>query len=79
MKTMTVGQLKTHFSSVLEEIQNGQSIIIAYGQQKKKVGMITPYPNPKKKRQRRIGILEGKASCSFAKDFKMTDEEFLTS
>ena len=35
MKTLAVGELKTHFSEVLEEVKTGAEIIITYGRKRK--------------------------------------------
>jgi antitoxin (DNA-binding transcriptional repressor) of toxin-antitoxin stability system len=75
MKSLNVGELKAHFSDVLEKVQQGESFGILYGKDKKLVAEINP---PKKrKKKRKIGILDGKAKVIFDKDFKMTEEEFL--
>ena len=41
MKQMTVGDFKAHFSSVLEEVMQGEEIQILYGRAKKPVACIT--------------------------------------
>ena len=74
MKTMAVGELKTYFSKVLEEVQQGDKVGILYGRAKKPVAMIVPYQEEKKP-QRKIGILNGKATIQFKDDFEMTTEE----
>ena len=73
MKTMTVGEFKTHFSQVLDEVRHGKKIGIFYGRKKKPVAMIVPYQEDKKG-SRKIGILDGKATIQF-RDFEMTPEE----
>lgn len=77
MKSLPVGELKAHFSEVLEDVQNGETIEIVYGKKKTPVARIVPIVAPKKKGKRKFGILEGKASVIFADDFKMTEEEFI--
>ena len=75
MKTvMAVGELKTNFSAVLDEVRKGRKIGILYGRAKKPVAMIVPYTE-EKKTERKIGILDGKSKIVFRKDFKMTVEE----
>jgi len=60
MQTIQVGQLKSEFSSVLDNIQNnGEKYIVEYGRSHKKVAMIVPYEEQPKKRE--FGFLEGKA------------------
>ncbi|MDR0475825.1 MAG: prevent-host-death protein [Treponema sp.] len=74
MKAMAVGELKTHFSEVLEEVKQGQKVGILYGRVKKPVAMIVPYQE-EKKGERKIGVLDGKAKITFREDFEMTTEE----
>ena len=74
MKEMAVGELKTHFSEVLEEVKQGEKIKIMYGRAKKPLAMIVPFEE-EKKGKRKIGILDGKATVKFRDDFEMTAEE----
>ena len=76
MKTMSVGEFKTHFSAVLKRVIAGEEIGILYGKQKEMVARLVPKANAKKPK-RKIGILEGKSSVKFKRNFKMTEEEFL--
>lgn len=77
MKSLPVGELKAHFSEVLEDVQNGETIEIVYGKKKTPVARIVPIIASKKKGKRKLGILEGKVKYVFADDFKMTEEEFI--
>jgi len=72
---MAVGELKTYFSKVLEEVRQGKKIGILYGRAKNPVAMIVPY-QAEKKTGRKIGILDGKVTIQFNDDFEMTTEEF---
>jgi len=74
MKTMAVGEFKTHFSEILEEVSCGETIGITYGRKKNPVAMIVPY-NDKEKVERKIGILDGKVTIEFKDDFAMTAVE----
>lgn len=76
MKSLPVGEFKAHFSEVLEKVQQGESIGVLYGKNKKPVAKLVPMNEPKKKK-RKLGILEGKMKVVFADDFKMTEEEFI--
>ncbi len=38
---------------------------------------IEPFEKTDKKKERKLGILDGKVTITFADDFKMTEEEFL--
>ncbi len=73
---MSVGELKANFSDVLKRVQAGEEIGIAYGKNKTVVARLVP-KNTDMKKKRKIGILNGKATVTFSKDFKMTTEEFL--
>jgi antitoxin (DNA-binding transcriptional repressor) of toxin-antitoxin stability system len=76
MKAMPVGEVKTYFSEVLEEVKQGNRIGILYGRTKKPVAMIVPYIEEKASR-RKIGILDGKIKIKFREDFEITTEELL--
>ncbi len=76
MKSMSVGEFKAHFSDAIEAVKSGESIAVTYGKKKEIVGYFQPTTGePKKKRK--LGLLEGKVKVVFAKDFKMTEEEFI--
>lgn len=72
---MTVGEFKTHFSDVIEQVKAGEQIAVTYGKKKEVVGYFLPERPEKPKRQ--LGILEGKAKAIFRPDFKITEDEFL--
>lgn len=76
MKTLTVGDLKTNFSDVLKAVQAGEEFAISFGKRKEVVAYLIP-KHLRKKKKRRIGLLEGKAAVIFKEDFKITTEEFL--
>jgi antitoxin (DNA-binding transcriptional repressor) of toxin-antitoxin stability system len=76
MKAMAVGEVKTHFSEVLEEVKQGNKVGILYGRAKKPIAMIVPYLEEKAVK-RKIGILDGKIKIKFSNDFEMTTEELL--
>lgn len=72
---MSVGEFKTHFSEVIEQVKAGEEIAVTFGKKREIVGYFMPEASQKPKRK--LGILEGKAKVIFAPDFKMTEEEFL--
>ena len=78
MDLLPVGALKTNFSEVLQKIQRGESVGITYGKKKKKVAVVIPYSAYIKKTKLSLGLLEGKASVTFGRDFKITDSDFLS-
>jgi antitoxin (DNA-binding transcriptional repressor) of toxin-antitoxin stability system len=76
MRTLTVGDLKANFSTILKNVQHGEEIAIAFGKKKEIVAYIIPKElRPKTKRI--LGLWEGKGTVTFNEDFKMTEEEFL--
>ena len=77
MKTLPVGEIKSQFSEVLEQVKHGETFGILYGKKKTPVAMIVPYKSDEEKKDRVIGILDGKLNITFSDDFKMTEEEFL--
>ncbi len=79
MKTLQVADLKANFSEILEDVKKGEEITISFGRKKEKIAVIVPYSKYKKSMNRKLGILEGKASYEIPENFKFTDEEFLRS
>ena len=77
MKTMQVGELKAKFSAVIEEVRNGEEVVISYGKKKENVAVIIPYSKFTQSNRIKLGILKGQAHVTFAKDFKMGPEELL--
>lgn len=77
MKSLSVGEFKAQFSEVLELVQQGESVGVLYGKDKKPVAKLVPIKASKPKKKRKIGIWEGKVKVKFAPNFKMTDEELL--
>lgn len=76
MIQLTVGEFKAKFSEVLSKVVEGETVGITYGKRKKKIAALVPYSKIKKGKIK-LGLLEGKASVKFAKNFKMTIDEFL--
>lgn len=74
---MQIGELKTHFSQVLERVRRGEKIVISYGRSRKNIAVIVPYSEYKGTNAIKLGFLRGKASYSFSDDFEMTPEELL--
>ncbi len=76
MKTLPVGEFKTHFSEVLDEVKTGAEIIITYGRKKEYIAVIIPYENFKKRNRITLGLLQTK-QMKINDDFEMTSEELL--
>ncbi|WP_230383775.1 type II toxin-antitoxin system Phd/YefM family antitoxin [Pedobacter endophyticus] len=82
MKTMSVGEFKSHLAEAIEEVKAGGEIAVTYGKKKEIIGYFVPTLEnaPKIEKtvgKRKLGPLNGKAQVIFADDFKMTTEEFL--
>ena len=76
MKTMTIAEIKTHFSDVLDRIKNGENIKNSYGKSKKPIAMIVPIENIDSPRI--IGVLDNQAKFKANGNVKISEEEFLT-
>ncbi len=79
MQTLTIGELKARFSEVLGRLRQGQEIVISYGKKREKVAVLIPYSHYSTKPERKLGLLKGQGHCVIHEDFKLSDEEMLTS
>ena len=78
MRTLTIGEFKAHFSEVLTAVQAGESVIVCYGRKKLRVAALVPYAEfAAGAGKRPLGLLKGKGSFTLAKDFALSDDEFL--
>lgn len=75
MKTFPVGEFKTHFSEIIEQVRSGEEILITYGKKKENVAVLIPYASYKSKKIR-LGLLQNK-TLKIHDDFEMTEEELL--
>ena len=79
MEVISVGEFKSRFSEILEQVKKGEQIVISFGKQRKKVAVLIPYSRFKGKPDRKLGLLKDRASCRIHKNFKINDEEMLVS
>ena len=79
MEILTIGELKTHFSDVLNRLRDGQEIVISYGKKREKVAVLVPYSIYMEKPERKLGALKHKGSFIMHDDFRLDDEDFLSS
>ena len=77
MKTLQVGELKSKFSQILNDVKHGEEIAISFGKKKETIAVIVPFSSYKNKKKRKLGIIEGKASFKLSDNFSITDEELL--
>jgi len=73
---MTVGKFKSNFSEVVDGVKKGEKYTVSYGKKKKKIAVLIPIDQYEKK-VRKLGLLEKDGPVKFAKNFKMTEEEFI--
>ena len=76
MKHVAVGEFKAQFSDLLREVMNGERVAIQYGRRKKTVALLVP-PVTVKRKPRKLGVLEGKASFRILRGYKMSEEGLL--
>ena len=79
MKTLAIGEFKTHFSAVLAEIKTGHAVAVSYGKSRKKLAVLMPYDHYHKSSGRKLGILTSKGTCKVNEDFLISEEELLNS
>jgi len=79
MKTFPVAEVRTHFSSLLKEVEAGNEIGITFGRKRQTIAVIVPIEEYRKIKAKRLGTLEGKVNLTFKGDWSITDEEFLNS
>jgi len=78
MRTLTIGEFKAQFSDVLTAVRAGESVIVCYGRKKLRVAALVPYAEfAAGAGKRPLGLLKGKGSFTLAKDFALSDDEFL--
>lgn len=77
MKTMQVGELKAHFSDILQQLRDGEEIVISYGRKRENVAVLVPYGKYEQHNRITLGRLKGRATAEFADDFKMSPSELL--
>jgi antitoxin (DNA-binding transcriptional repressor) of toxin-antitoxin stability system len=79
MKTMTVAQLKSHFSDVVNDLKNGKEVHITYGRNKLPLATIVPQSKlAQPDYSIQLGTLQKKGHLDLSR-FEITDEELLNS
>lgn len=78
MKTLSVADLKSQFSSVITDLRNGKEVAITYGRNQEPLATIVPQskimaPDYSIK----LGDLKNKGWSYAIHDFEMTNEELL--
>ncbi|MGD9158041.1 MAG: type II toxin-antitoxin system Phd/YefM family antitoxin [Desulfobacteraceae bacterium] len=78
METLSIGELKSRFSEIINELRKGREIVVSYGKKKEKVAVLIPYDHYKNKPERKLGILKDVGALKIHEDFKISDDEFLS-
>lgn len=72
MKTFTVREFKSKFSTILKKVIKGEQIGVSYGETKEIIAVLV---SPKKKmKKRKLGLLEGKVEVKFFGDWEISPE-----
>lgn len=74
METVSVSELKTHFSAILKKVEAGEKVAIAYGRKKEIKALLVP--NKTKGSKIKLGILKGKAVATFISRYNTKETEF---
>lgn len=74
--TISAEQIEANAPMVLKELAKGERVGVTFGKEKTIQAYLVP-GELVDNRPRKLGILEGKGTVTFADDFKMTEEEFL--
>ncbi|MDZ7698125.1 MAG: type II toxin-antitoxin system prevent-host-death family antitoxin [Deltaproteobacteria bacterium] len=77
MQSVSVGELKSRFSEILERVREGEEIVISFGKQRTKAAVLVPYNRYAAKEERVLGPLANRGKCVIHEDFKLTDEGLL--
>jgi prevent-host-death family protein len=72
MRTYNIHEAKTHLSRLIDEVENGESFIIAKAGKPK--AQVIPIRAPQDAAKRRIGFLKGKIKVPDNFDTMMADE-----
>jgi prevent-host-death family protein len=80
MTSLSLAEAKAKFSSVVEAAQAGESTIVTKGRSKTPVAVVVPIDEwEHKQTKRQLGSLAHLGPVLFAKDWKMTDEDLISS
>ena len=58
-------------------VRDGETIIVSYGRNRRKVAAMVPYAELKPPRKRPLGLLKSNVRVKFGRNFALTDDEFL--
>jgi antitoxin (DNA-binding transcriptional repressor) of toxin-antitoxin stability system len=76
MKTLAVGEFKTHFSEALEDVRRGKTVGVSFGRKGRLVAVLAP-PTLVHHQGVTLGSLKKKASFRTKSDFKINEADLL--
>jgi antitoxin (DNA-binding transcriptional repressor) of toxin-antitoxin stability system len=79
MKTLAVGEFKTHFSAALEEVRHGKTVGVSFGRTGRLVAVLAPPKLVHPQGGVTLGSLKKKASFRTKPSFKISEEDLLAS
>ena len=79
MKTLAVGEFKTHFSEALEDVRHGKTVGVSFGRKGRLVAVLAPPKLVLHQGGVTLGSLKKKASFRTKPTFKISEEDLLTS
>lgn len=79
MKTLAVGEFKTHFSEALEDVRHGKTVGVSFGRKGRLVAVLAPPKLVLHQGGVTLGSLKKKASFRTKPTFKISEEELLAS
>ncbi|MCA9413766.1 MAG: type II toxin-antitoxin system prevent-host-death family antitoxin [Candidatus Omnitrophica bacterium] len=77
MKRMKVSELRTHLSQALEQVKNGEEILISKGKNSENMAVLIPYSNYAPNNKIKLGLLKDRGTVKFKDNFKMTTEDLI--
>ena len=79
MKTLAVGEFKTHFSEALEDVRHGKTVGVSFGRKGRLVAVLAPPKIVLHQGGVTLGSLKKKASFRTKPTFKISEEDLLAS
>ncbi len=79
MKTLAVGEFKTHFSAALEEVRLGKTVGVSFGRKGRLVAVLAPPKLVLPQGGVTLGSLRKKSSFRTKPGFKISEEDLLAS
>ncbi|MBL8025321.1 MAG: type II toxin-antitoxin system Phd/YefM family antitoxin [Fibrobacteres bacterium] len=76
MKTLSVSDIKTNFSEVIQNIKTGEQYTVEFGRRHEKIAVILPYSHYKKKNKLKFGLMADR-KIVMSDDFSISNDEFL--